>query len=102
MLSLQNWLVAAHPPLFFGTKKLKIEKKCMRDRSKFRSFLLKTIVKLQSARLKFSEVIALLTAHLFITTLLSKFTRRSTKFLLQKLQSTMIFACEHTSTPFLS
>jgi hypothetical protein len=74
----------------------------MRGRSKFSSFLVKTIVKLQSARLQFSEVIALLTAHLFITTLLSKFTRRSTNFLLQKLQFTMIFDCEHTSSPFLS
>ena len=73
------------------------KKTCMRGRSKFRSFLLKTIVKVQSAWLKLSEVIALLTAHLLISTLLSKFTRRSTNFLLEKLHSAMMFACERTN-----
>ena len=74
----------------------------MRGRSKFCSFLVKTIVTLQSARLTRSHVIALLTAHLLKRTLLSKFISRSINVLLQKLAFTMIFACEHTSTPFPS
>ena len=83
-------------------KKIETQKTCMRGRSKFRSFSPKTIVKVQSARLKLSDMIALLTAHRLMSTLLSKFTRRSTNFCLQKLQSAMIFASEHTGTRFLS
>ena len=88
------------PPIIHSPsirKTTKTQKTCMRGRSKFRSFFTQTIVKVQSAWLKLSEVIALLTAHRLISTLLSKFTRRSTNFLLQKLQSAMIFASDYTN-----